>query len=269
MAVEIRFDLLGPLTIRSREGAHSPRGPKITKILAMLALRPALPVETTALVEELWGENPPARAVGTVRTHVYHLRRLLSEYHGVPGGELVRTEASGYVLAVEPYQVDAVRFAVLAAEGRQLCNAGRLGNALSAARKGLGLWRGAPLANVRTGRLLGGHVRRLGELHTQLLEVRIEAEMASGRHRELIPELRDLIVRDPLNEWFHACLMEALRRADRRADALKAFQELRVALDLELGVRPSTGLRELQRGILLDEDGWRTAGRMPSLSAAS
>lgn len=248
----VKFDLLGTLRIRAAGRTHTPRGPKVTKILAVLALRAGRLVETDVLVDELWGENPPARAVGTVRTHVYHLRRLLVEQFSVPGGELIRTEAPGYLLDVDPQQVDAIRFAAVAVEGRRLLTRGKPADALSAAESGLALWRGSALANVPAGRLLGGHVRRLDELHTQLLGVRIEAEMALGHHRELIPELSDLVARYPLNEWFHACLIEVLRRSDRRGDALWAFQELRTTLDLELGVGPSAGLRELQRSILLD-----------------
>jgi DNA-binding SARP family transcriptional activator len=248
----VKLDLLGTLRIRVDERMYVPRGPKVTKILAVLALRAGRPVETDVLVDELWGENPPARAVGTVRTHVYHLRCQLAEQFSVPGGELIRTEAPGYLLDVDPRQVDAIRFTALADEGRRLLTQGKPADALSAAESGLALWRGSALANVSAGRLLRGHVRRLDELHTQLLSVRIEAGLALGRHRELIPELSDLVARYPLDEWFHGCLIEALRRSDRRGDALGAFQELRTTLDLELGVGPSAGLRDLHRSILLD-----------------
>lgn len=258
MKLDLELSLLGPLHIRAGDRTLRPRGPKITQVLALLAIRAGRTLETETLVDELWGDQPPARAVGTLRTHVYHLRRALAEQLGPAGDKVVRTEPPGYRLDVDPQQVDAVRFAELAARGRHLLNQGEPAQALSVAHSGLSLRRGTPLSNVPTGNLLRGHVRRLDELHTLLIEVRIEAKMSLGRHRELIPELCELTVRHPLNEWFHARLMEVLRRSDRRADALWAFQELRLILDLELGLSPSVDLLNLQRRIL-HEDGLQPA----------
>jgi DNA-binding SARP family transcriptional activator len=268
MAPDIEFDLLGTLRMKADVITHVPRGPKINKILALLLLRANQIVAVDTLVDELWEENPPRHAISTVRTHIYHLRLLMTRHLGVPGDDLVVTQPPGYLLVVDRQQIDAVRFTALAHDGRRLLGQGRSIEALTTARAGLRLWRGAALANVPTGRVLGGHVQRLDELRIQTLSVRIEAKMNLGRHRELIPELRDLVAGYPLNEWFHACLIEVLRRTGRRADALRAFQELRATLDKELGLEPSASLRNLQHSILLGEDPGKS-GRTMALDSAS
>jgi DNA-binding SARP family transcriptional activator len=250
----LQFELLGPLRLVAGGQEHLPRGPKVTKILALLALRAGRMVHLDALVDELWGDRPPRQATGTVRTHVYHLRQLLGTQLGVPGEELVRTEPPGYVLAADRESVDAVRFGKLAGESRDLLSAGRHSDAVATAKSGLRLWRGPALANVSAGPLLAGHVRQLEESRLELLSVRIEAEMELGLHRQLVGELRDLVIAHPFNEWFHACLIEVLRRTGRRADALGAFHALRTTLGDELGLEPSAGLRALQRQVLLGDD---------------
>ncbi|WP_326568629.1 BTAD domain-containing putative transcriptional regulator [Amycolatopsis rhabdoformis] len=262
LSQNVRFDLLGALRFRTDAGAHAVRGPQITKILSLLALAAGRSVDTEALVDELWPGSAPARAIGTLRTHVYHLRRLLTGL-GAPGAELVRTEPSGYVLDVAPEQVDALRFEQLAARARMLLAAGQSADAAAAARSGLALWRGSALAGVPLGRRLEGHARRLDELHRQTVRVSVDAELALGRHEELLPALRELVAHHPYDEGLHASLIEVLRRCDRRADALRAYRDLRTTLEGELGVAPSPRLLSLRGSILADAaavpDRWLTA----------
>jgi DNA-binding SARP family transcriptional activator len=265
MAQNIQFGVLGTLRMTVDATTHTPRGPKLRKLLALLLLLANQAVEVDTLVDELWAEDPPRWALSTVRTHIYHLRQLLHQHLGTAGEDIVVTQPSGYLLVLDHDQVDATRFTTLAQEGHRLLRQGRPAAALASAHAGLELWQGRALANVSTGRLLTGHVQRLEELRIQALNVRIEATMSLGRHRELVPELRDLVARYPLNEWFHTCLIEALRRSGRRGDALGAFHQLRTTLDDELGIAPSAKLRDLQRSILIEE-GTGDATRHPDLA---
>lgn len=233
----MNFAVLGPLEVRSRDGVCTPRGPMVRKVLALLVLQAGQVVDVDSLVEELWADEPPATAIGAVRTHLYHLRRILDAES--PAADLLVTRPSGYLLRVPEDRVDLQLFRRSAERGRALFRSGRLEDAADSLDHALGLWRGRCLADVAHGPLLAAHVRRLTELRSSVLELRIEADLQLGRHRELIPELRDLAAGDPLNEWFHARLMTALARSGRRSEALRVFQNLRRTLNAELGVEPS------------------------------
>jgi DNA-binding SARP family transcriptional activator len=151
---------------------------------------------------------------------------------------------------VAPDQLDAHVFERLVAEGRTLLADGQFEAAAQGLRGALSLWRGPALANITPGRLLEGHVAHLEELRIRAIELRIQAESALGRHRELIPDLRALVAAHPLNEWLHGRLIDALYRAGRRGEALLAYQNLRATLNEELGLEPSAELQRLQRQVL-------------------
>jgi SARP family transcriptional regulator, regulator of embCAB operon len=244
------FNLLGSLEVRLGLVAWAPRGPKVRKVLALLLLRAGQVVTVDTLIDELWDERPPRTAVMTVRTHVYHLRQLLEQAGGRAAADLLTTAPDGYLLRVTPEDVDATRFARLVREGRGQLDRGATADAAAGLRAALALWRGAPLADVRAGRVLGAHLAHLGEIRLRAQELRIEADMRLGQHRELIPELRGLVATNPLNEWLHSQLIDALSRSGRRGDALHAFQALRTLLAEELGLEPSADLRALQQEIL-------------------
>ena len=241
------YHVLGPLSVRSEGIDRTPRGPKIGKVLAMLVLRPNVAVGMDTMIEELWEDRPPRSAVTTVRTHVYHLRRALGP--ALQDGALV-TEPTGYRLALDAERIDAAIFARAADRGRDLQAAGATEEASAVLREALALWRGPALANLDPGPVLAAHVHHLEELRLAVLEMRIEADAALGRHRQLVPEMRGLVAAHPLHEWFHARLIEALHRAGRRSEALRAYQDLRALLRRELGVEPCGDLQRLQREVL-------------------
>lgn len=247
----IRFSVLGSLELPTPQGAYVPRGPKVRKVFALLLLRANQIVDVATLTDELWDENPPRTVVTTVRTHVYHLRKMLAQESRVSAAaQLLTTQPTGYLLRAAPDQLDASVFARLVDQARVLLTQRHVNEASHLLRKALGLWRGPALANVSAGRVLARHVVHLNELRTRALELRIEADMLLGRHRELVAELRGLIAADPLNEWFHAHLIESLHRSGRRGEALAAFHDLRTLLDRELGLEPSPELCRLQHEIL-------------------
>ncbi|WP_433524902.1 AfsR/SARP family transcriptional regulator [Nocardia pseudovaccinii] len=242
------YRVLGPLKVPGVV-----RGPKVRRLMALLLVNAGEVVSMDAMVDELWGNNPPSQATSTARTHVYHLRKMLaggSALSTVEGADALVTWPCGYQLCVPDQQIDSRIFGQLVDRGRTQSHAGAFAEARESLQSALALWRGRALADLVLGEILSRHVAHLHDLKTRAQELRIEADMRLGLHRDLIPELRSLIALDPLNEWLHARLIEALHASGRRSEALRAYHELRVLLDRELGLGPSDELRRLQREIL-------------------
>ncbi|MEV5374532.1 AfsR/SARP family transcriptional regulator [Streptomyces nondiastaticus] len=247
---DLKFRVLGPLEVTHLEASCTPTAPKVRGVLALLILSGNHVVDTTSIIEELWGEHPPRSAITTAQTYIYHLRRLFDREAGTSADELFITRPPGYVLKIEPGQLDLDDFKRLTRQGRQLLSGNRPGEAAQVLRQALQLWRGPALANVASGPLLEGSVAHLEEERIHATQLRIEAELQLGRHRALIAELRSLVVRYPLNEWFHGKLILALSRSGRRGESLQAYQALRRILDQELGLAPSQELQQLQHDVL-------------------
>jgi DNA-binding SARP family transcriptional activator len=249
------YHVLGPLAVRDGSVDRTPRGPKIGKVLALLLLRAGEAVSVRTMAEELWDERPPRTAVTTIRTHVYHLRKALDDTE--EGSGALRTEPTGYRFVRLPGPFDADHFVRATEQGHALLRGDSPAEAATVLRTALGLWRGTALAGIDPGPVLARHVEHLEELRVRALELRIEADMAMGRHRQLVPELRGLVAAHPLNEWFHARLIDALHRSGRRGDALRAYHAVRGLLDRELGIEPSADLQRVQHEVL-------TSGRVAS-----
>jgi WD40 repeat protein/DNA-binding SARP family transcriptional activator len=208
-------------------------GPKPRAVLAMLALDPGTTVSTDRLIEGLWGDEPPTTAAKTLQVYVSRLRKALTA--NGDGTEIV-TRARGYELRLAPDDIDACRFERLLAHG--------------APREALALWRGPPLDDVADEPFAAGEIRRLEELRLAAIEQAIDADLAAGRHRELVGELDVLVAAHSLHERFHAQLMLALYRSGRQAEALAAYRRARAALVDQIGVEPGPELRELHEAIL-------------------
>jgi DNA-binding SARP family transcriptional activator len=254
------YHVLGPLAVRDGSADRTPRGPKIGKVLALLLLRAGEVVSVRTLAEELWDERPPRTAVTTIRTHVYHLRKALDATED--GAGALRTEPTGYRFSRLPGLFDADHFVRATEQGHVLLRRDAPSEAATVLRTALGMWRGNALAGIDPGPVLTRHVEHLEELRVRALELRIEADLAMGRHRQLVPELRGLVAAHPLNEWFHARLIDALHRSGRRSDALQAYGAVRGLLDRELGLEPSADLQRMQQAVL-------TSGRRAPVVAAS
>jgi SARP family transcriptional regulator, regulator of embCAB operon len=247
------FRVLGPLEVRVDDRGFAPSGPMVRKILALLLLRRNQLVSFGTFAAELWGDNPRRTEITTIRSHVYHLRKMLGRQAGVPGGQdLIAACPTGYTLKAPEHTVDAELFARHCGTGSELLSQGRAAEAARELRGALALWRGEPLANVVAGRVLVPHQVALLESRLRARELRIEADLRLGRHRELVAELRELVAANPLNEWLRGALIESLRGSGRRDEALAAFHDLRRALDEKLGLQPSAHMWRLQRAILTD-----------------
>ncbi len=255
--------LLGPLEVREDGRALPLGGRKQRAVLAVLALSPNRTLSTERIVDELWGEDVPETAVKMVQIYVSQLRKVLP-------GDVLRTRAPGYVLEVEPDRIDLVRFERLLAQGRDALAAGDAESAARRFRESLALWRGPAFAEFAAEPFGQAEAARLEELHLSAVEERIEAELALGRHVDLVGELEAQVARHPLRERLRRQHMLALYRSGRQADALAAYQEARETLSERLGIEPSQVLRDLERQILnqdpvLDAP---TAGRGPRALAA-
>lgn len=245
------FRLLGAFEITSSRTC-TPRAPKLRSVLALLLVQANRIVPKDTIIEELWGPDPPQRAMAIVQTYVYQLRKIFAEEKlDPPGTPLLETRPPGYLIHAEPGQVDAEVFERLVRQGRELNENGHPHQAAATLSRALGMWAGpAALADVPQGRLLQAHAVHLEDLRISALELRIQIDISLGRHRELVAELRSLTCAHPLHEWFHGQLIAVLSRSGRRGEALQAYQDLRILLSEELGVDPSPAVQRLQQRVL-------------------
>jgi DNA-binding SARP family transcriptional activator/class 3 adenylate cyclase len=237
------FLILGPLEARL-DGRELPLGgAKQRGLLALLLLQRNEVVSTDRLLDGLWGERPPATALKVVHTYISRLRRLL-------GRERLLTRAPGYLLELAPDELDLDRFEGLVEQARRASATGEPAAAAGALRLGLAMWRGPPLADLAFEPFAQEAAARLEEQRLAALESRLEADLALGRAPELIGELSALVGEHPLRERLRSCLVLALYRAGRQAEALEAYRSTRRALVDDLGIEPSPALAELERAIL-------------------
>ncbi len=257
----MEFRLLGPLEVRGDHGqALELGGPKRRALLALLLLHANEVVSSDRLIEELWGEEPPQAAATALHGHVSRLRKLLGG-----DGQLLVTRTPGYVLELEPEQLDLHRFERLRDEARAARSQGELSEASTKLRDALALWRGPALADLVYERFAQVEAERLEDLRLATVEERVDLELALGCHADLVPELERLVAEHPLREGFGAQLMLALYRSGRQAEALQAYQDARRVLLEELGIDPSQRLRELEQAILRQDDSLGA----PSVAVAS
>jgi predicted ATPase/DNA-binding SARP family transcriptional activator len=236
----VEFRLLGPLEVLDDDGVPVPLGgPRPRALLAQLLLHPNQAVSTDRLIDGIWGESPPASAQNAVQVHVHALR-------GALGADRIVTRPPGYLVRVEPGELDVERFERLADEGSDEL------------REALALWRGPALADLAYEPFAQAEAARLDEIRLAALEARIDLDLAAGRHAALVGELESLASANPHRERIQAQRIVALYRSGRQADALAAYRAARDALD-ELGLEPSPELRALERRVLEHD---------PTLSAA-
>jgi DNA-binding SARP family transcriptional activator len=255
----MEFCVLGPLRVEAG-GRQRVLGPQRAALLAILLLEPGRPLPGTRLAELLWGRPPPPAAATTLRSHVHHLRRVLEPARpaGADPALLVR-EGDSYRLRVAPEQIDAVRFERLLEEGRQaLAHDPRM--AADRLEAGLALWRGPALADVADRPFAVAAAARLEGLRRTALATRIEADLALGRHAEVVGELEELLAEQPGHDHLHRLLALALYRSHRHQDAARVC---RSGLErLAAGGLRSPALERLQRDILARsaELDWAPAG---------
>jgi DNA-binding SARP family transcriptional activator len=246
----MRFRLLGPLEIRSGEDWKGIGAPKWRSVLAALLIHAGQIVPVDVLINEVWGDAPPAKAGNLVSIYVLRLRRLLADTDST----LLVTRAPGYLLRLAPGDTDVQVFEALVREGGRAYAAGEPDRAAAQLAEALVLWRGSPLADVPATTLVDTEAGRLTELHLDAAELRIQAELACGSHAQVIPELRRLLADNPLRENLWLLLMQALDGAGRHAEALDAYGQARNVFADELGVDPGIELRQFYARLLAQDD---------------
>ncbi|HEY3608765.1 MAG TPA: AfsR/SARP family transcriptional regulator [Pseudonocardiaceae bacterium] len=252
----ITFRLLGGLGFCPNGSPVEIRGTIQRTLLATLLTVGSHPVPMGALVEELWGEHPPATAENALQAHISRLRRKLQ---GVAGAGSVRLVGlpSGYRLLVPAEDVDALLFLRTLGEvrGRQATDADD--GAIVRLRAALALWFGPVFGGLVGGPICQAAVARFEAARSVAAETLFDLELRQGRHTEIIPELSGLVESQALNERFCEQLMVALYRSGRQIEALDAYRRMRLRLDTELGVAPSPTLRTYERAILAHDPALR------------
>jgi DNA-binding SARP family transcriptional activator len=237
--VGVEFRILGPLEASSDGRELELGGPRQRSVLSVLLLHAGDVVPAGSLIDEVWGEEPPETAANLLQGYVSELRKSL-------GRELIATRGHGYVITVEPQALDLRRFERLVTEAAGAPPA----VAADRLREALALWRGPAFADVVDEPFARVARRRLDELRLVALERRVDADLALGRHAELVGELHQLVNEHPLRERPRAQLMLALYRCGRQAEALETYRVARRALVEQLGIEPGPALRELEQAIL-------------------
>jgi DNA-binding SARP family transcriptional activator len=236
------FRILGPIEVVDGDRVVPLPRLKNRALLALLLLHAGEVVSVDRLLEDLWGGRPPQAARNALQNYVSQLRKAL-------GAKLVLTRAPGYVLDVGTEQVDFGRFDSLVATARAADDEEERAELL---RKALALWRGEPFADLPDEPFLLVERPSLFDRRLSAQEDLIDAELALGRHVEVLGEIEGLIREYAYDERLRGQQMLALYRAGRRADALDAFTRARRSLD-ELGLEPGPELRALQRDIFNDD----------------
>jgi DNA-binding SARP family transcriptional activator len=248
--VRVEFGLLGPLAVRVNGIlVRVPRG-KQRLLLALLLLRAGRTVQTDLLVDLLWDPSPaPVSATATVQNYVKRLRQGL----GAAGRERICTQPGGYLIKVEPGELDAAAMELSLAASHDAARDADWPRMAERAAAALAFWRGDPLCDVAVSPAIEAERGRLAELRLEAHELRIEADLQLARHTEVVTELRQLACAAPLREHLHALLMRALYGSGRRAEALQAYQDARRILVQELGSEPGPELRSLHQQVLSDD----------------
>jgi predicted ATPase/DNA-binding SARP family transcriptional activator len=243
----MEFKILGPLEISDGGRPRALGGLKPRAVLAMLLLHANETVSAQRLAMGLWGDDVAGDAVRTVQVHVSRLRKAL--------GSSAKLESTlgGYMLHVGSGELDLWRFEELVVEGRDQLDAGDPERAATALHEALDLWRGPALADLAAAPFAAAEIARLEEQRLAAVEMRVEADLARGRHAELVGELQKLTDAHPVRERLHAQLMLALYRSGRQAEALDAYRRAHRYLADELGLEPGAELRSLEAEILGQE----------------
>lgn len=248
-STSLDFRLLGPMEVRRGSEPVAIGGPKQRAVLAMLLIARGRPVPLDRLVRGLWSK-PPNSAENVVQVGVSRVRRALACAAGQP---ILVSTSTGYAVQVAPECFDLARFASGLADGKAALARGDPTKAAEDLAAALGEWRGEPLMDFGSEPFADLELLGLNELRIQALSARLDAEMALGRHSELVIELLALTAELPFHEPFWERLVVCLYRSGRQADALTAIERVEKQLRTELGVSPRPTLAALRVAVLTQD----------------
>lgn len=247
-AASVTIDLLGPLQVRV--GGHEIKltSRRQRTLMALFAVQANTVLSAERLTDQLWDGDPPAGALVTLRSYVFHLRKQFAE-HPSASARLTTTN-SGYRLEVDNDSLDIVRFRRLISSGFSHHRAGLPAESALAYGAALELWRGQPVTELAGHEAAASLIAELTALRTSALEGLLRAMVETGRHEEAVPLLEALVRDEPLRESPYELLMLALYRGGRSAEALDVHRRCRALLRDELGIDPGPRLDQLVRSIL-------------------
>ncbi len=237
------YRILGPIEVSAGGRVIEIGGPRLRRLLAILLLHANEPVPRGTLVDDLWGDEPPTGAQGSLEVYISRLRKAL-------GSPVLLTRPGAYYLLVGDGELDAEQFEQLVGQGRSELAQNKPGPAAASLRAALRLWRGPAFGDLGDESFAQVEAGRLEELRLGATEDRIEADLALGRHADVVGELEALVAAHPLRERLHGQLMVALYRNGRQAEALDAYRAARQMLVRELGLEPGPALQRLEGAIL-------------------
>ncbi|WP_084534623.1 AfsR/SARP family transcriptional regulator [Nocardia yamanashiensis] len=250
--------VLGPLTLALQNRNATPTAQKQRQLLALLLVRHSSVVPVSTMIEELWSENPPRSAVTVVQTYVLGIRKRMAEFLDIEHGEVadryLRTWSKGYLFDARDCVLDVKDYRIMAEAARCAAGVGNDRRAIELYTASEALWTGPPLLDVEAGNPLNAELTHLQQLRLVNQERRIEAQLRSGEHREVCPDLARLTAEQPLHERMQAYYMYALCRAGQRYRALQVYQDFAQVMQRELGLDPCWKLRQLHLDILNASD---------------
>ncbi|MEU9099655.1 BTAD domain-containing putative transcriptional regulator [Streptomyces sp. NPDC048361] len=257
-----RFGVLGPVRAWRGDELLPSGSPQQRALLAALLLRDGRTATASELIDAIWGEEPPSRALAAIRTYASRLRKVLD-----PG--VLVSESGGYAIRAGSAALDLTRAQELATAAEKARAGGDQARARHLLNAALAHWDGEPLAGV-PGPYAENQRTRLAEWRLQLVEVRLDMDLEAGCHAEAVSELTALTAAHPLRERLRELLMLALYRSGRQAEALAVYADTRRLLADELGVDPRPELSRLQERILRADDGLaRNPAGAPAATASA
>ncbi|MDF2732479.1 MAG: transcriptional regulator, putative ATPase, winged helix family, partial [Desertimonas sp.] len=261
MSGRLEVFVLGNVEAQREAAPVALGGTKLQALVALLALGAPHPMSGDRLIDELWGDRPPANPANALQAQISHVRRLL-------GSDAVVRQGSAYRIRVEPDDVDANRLERLIKRARAERGAGEVAAAITTFQSALALVRGHPLAGLGDFEFAGRASARLDEMVVATHEDLVDCLLTVGHHAETVTILSELVRAHPARERLHGQLMLALYRCGRQSDALRAFQTARSTLIDEFGVEPGAALLALERAVL-DRDPALEASDVPLVTGAS
>ncbi|MDG4765680.1 BTAD domain-containing putative transcriptional regulator [Solwaraspora sp. WMMD406] len=244
--MDIWFGLLGPMEVRRDGTTLTIVSRRQRHLLAALLLEPNTVVPLDRLMQATWDDAPPL----TARTQVHHCVSVLRRALGPE--ERIVTHPTGYLLRADPHEVDAASFDLAVQQSREHADRGRSVEAAATLRQGLSYWRGRALAGMDNPMLAAG-ARVLDERRILARERLVELELALGRHREIVPELRSWLHESPLRQRLAGLLMTVLHHCGQQEEALMVYHDLRALLVERHGLEPGPELQAIQRAILVSD----------------
>ena len=264
------INVLGVLKVQQGDQDVTPSAPRKRQLFALLTLSPNIAISTDRLIEEIWPEGVPGTALPTIQTYVYEIRRALQRSSDTAGATplSIETQGDGYALRMDAEDLDSARFESLLSEGRKQLSKTNPAAVATTMTAALACWQGEAYSGVRRTRALEARARYLGEQRRQAFEMKVDSFLATGQHRQVIGELKELSFAEPAHEWVEGRLMVALAGSGRRTEALEVYQTHRNYVREKLGLEPSQHMVELQHRILSGTLGNRTPAPAKAVAAA-